>query len=283
MASYSPLKDSAASTSTSACSVVAPVILLTTATSRLPLLPRLRAAPLKPRKRKRKPPQIQKKAKQSSGLSTCRGLHWPSLCNFWGSKAQHVRSFHPNSLCVPLVSLLIFDSSLSFSALVNSGSTHCFIDPKLVQTHNLLTTAIKPIELILFDRTSNAIITQSVDLPVKFPTDESITFNFYVTPLDASCSMVLGYNWLTHYNPMIDWVLGRIIFHPQLLDQLIPTLTSTARAASLPSQKASVSEETPEPSVSILSISIIGADTLADVWKGESVAQKTSSRGSRLT
>ena len=74
--------------------------------------------------------------------------------------------------------------------------------------------------------------------------------------------MVLGYNWLTRYNPMIDWVLGRIIFRPQLLDQSISTPTSTARAASLPSQKASVSDETPEPSepsVSVPSISIIGA------------------------
>ena len=137
-----------------------------------------------------------------------------------------------------------------------------FYRSKIVQTHNLLTTAIKPIELKLFDGTSNAIITQSVDLPVNFPTDESITFNFYVTPLDPSCSVVLGYNWLTRYNLMIDWELGRIIFCPQLLDQSISTPTSTARAASLPSQKASLSEETPEPSepsVSILSISIIGA------------------------
>ena len=79
-----------------------------------------------------------------------------------------------------------------------------------------------------------------------------------MTPLDPTCSVVLGYNWLTRYNPMIDWVLGRIIFRPQLLDQSIPTPTSTARAASLP-QEPSVSDETSVPSDSVPSISIIGA------------------------
>ena len=31
--------------------------------------------------------------------------------------------------------------------------------------------------------------------------------------MEASCIAVLGHNWLTHYNPLIDWVLGRIKFY----------------------------------------------------------------------
>ena len=86
-----------------------------------------------------------------------------------------------------------------------------------------------------------------------------MTINFYVTPLDPSCSMVLGYNWLTRYNLMIDWVLGRITFRLQLLDPSSPFLTSSARAAKLLPQNPSTSDEAPKPSDSAPHISLIGA------------------------
>ena len=133
------------------------------------------------------------------------------------------------------------------------------MDTSFVQYYKLSAYPVDPIELKLFDGTSNSIITQSIALPVKFPSGEYMNVNFYVTPLDLSYSMVLGYDWLTHYNLLIDWVLGSIIFCPQLLDPSFLKLTASARAAKLPLQNSSISNETLKPPASTPSVALIGA------------------------
>ena len=66
---------------------------------------------------------------------------------------------------------------------------------------------------------------------------------------------------------MIDWVLGSITFRPQLLDPSYPTLTSSARAAKLPSQTPSVSTENTKPSGSVPQVSLISAATFVCACK----------------
>ena len=69
----------------------------------------------------------------------------------------------------------------------------------------------------LFDKTS--ILSSLSQSPCKFLTGGSMTtsIDFFVALLNSPCSVVLGCNWLIHYNPFIDWVLGSIIFLPVLI------------------------------------------------------------------
>ena len=99
--------------------------------------------------------------------------------------------------------------------------------------HNLLTHSIPLIELQLFDGTTNNTITGVVNLPLRFPMGTSMIVDFYITPLDSSAFMVLGHNWLTHYNPLIGWALDSVSFHSTGSDPPTRTQTTSAHASTL--------------------------------------------------
>jgi len=58
------------------------------------------------------------------------------------------------------------DSSDVLHTLIDSGSSHCFIDPSAVKSFSLHTSSIPPRPLALFDGTINSYVTETVELGI---------------------------------------------------------------------------------------------------------------------
>lgn len=135
----------------------------------------------------------------------------------------------PKSCILNLTSEILPDP---FRGLVDSGSSNCFIDSDFVKKNDLVTEPIDPIPIMLIDGTVNNHVSSVASLPVRFPSGEVLPIPFYVTPLESTCAVVLGHDWLLRYNPLIDWRLSSVTFRDSVKGETFPKSTYV-RAASL--------------------------------------------------
>ncbi|KAJ8507721.1 hypothetical protein ONZ45_g9939 [Pleurotus djamor] len=101
-------------------------------------------------------------------------------------------------------------------------------------------------QLTLFDGSSNSYITEAIDLESRFPSGDYMTITFFVTTLDLTCSVVLGHDFLTRFNPLIDWVTGQIQFRTPIRGSPAPTtlLTPSKTSPSNPEPRQSLPKPT---------------------------------------
>src|SRR6266446_3063771 len=134
-----------------------------------------------------------------------------------GSAAPVIRlnstSLSLNSFLLSLTSASVSEHARPFVALLDSGSSHCFVD-KLFAKKNKLSLSKLPstIPLRLFDGSTQNSVSHKTTIPLTFSTGETHRTEFYVTKLDKGYSIVLGYDWLVCHNPSIDWAETKVVF-----------------------------------------------------------------------
>src|SRR5260221_1201606 len=134
-----------------------------------------------------------------------------------GSAAPVIRlnstSLSPNSFLLSLTSASISEHACPFVALLDSGSSHCFVDELFAKKNKLsLSKLPSTIPLRLFDGSTWNSVSHKTTILLTFSTGETHQMEFYVTKLDKGYSIVLGYDWLVCHNPSINWAETKVVF-----------------------------------------------------------------------
>src|SRR5260370_29041838 len=100
-----------------------------------------------------------------------------------------------------------------FIALLDSGSSHCFVDKVFAKKNKLALSKLPSIiPLQLFDGSAQNSISPKTNISLTFSTCETHQTEFYITKLDKGYSVILGYDWLVRHNPSIDWAETKVVF-----------------------------------------------------------------------
>src|SRR6266481_9837405 len=133
--------------------------------------------------------------------------------NSTSSMALHTSSLSPNSFFLSLTSTSIHNPLQPFCALLDSGSSHSFVNEAFVMNNRLKFSYLpNPILLKMFDGSTPSNVSKKVWMPITFSTGEMHHLEFFITNLDENYSLALGYDWLAQHNLNIDWMETKITF-----------------------------------------------------------------------
>lgn len=110
------------------------------------------------------------------------------------------------------VSLFVRDRSIAVSALVDSGCERNLIDSSFVHQMAIDTVPLKnPLKVSALDgKALHSITHQTVPVNLLTSGNHHEIISFFVFPA-ASSAIILGFDWLEHHNPHIDWSERHIV------------------------------------------------------------------------
>jgi hypothetical protein len=153
------------------------------------------------------------------------------------------------ALLIPVISLHF--PNLSFPCMIDCGFSHCFVDSHYAKVNHFPIVSIPQMRLHLIDGSSPSYIMCATDISVWFPCRTTHQVRFLITKLDTKFPAVLGLDWLTLHNPLINWADSSVTFrdHPDTLP-VTTTQSVLANQEELPSNDDTSSElleDLPDP------------------------------------
>src|SRR5258708_19310292 len=104
----------------------------------------------------------------------------------------HSTSLSPNSFLLSLTSASISKHACPFVALLDSGSSHCFVDEVFAKKNKIALTKLpSTILLQLLDRSAWNSISHKTHIPLTFSTAKTPWMEFYITKLHTQYSLSL--------------------------------------------------------------------------------------------
>src|SRR5260370_7839923 len=116
-------------------------------------------------------------------------------------------SLSPNSFFLALTSRTACNPLQPFRALLDSGSSHSFVNEAFMLNNRLKTSyLLRAILLRMFNGSTTSTIDRTCHLPITFSTGESHMMDLFITKLDHEYSVVLDYNWHIQTHPSISYL-----------------------------------------------------------------------------
>ncbi|MBW0487302.1 hypothetical protein O181_027017 [Austropuccinia psidii MF-1] len=112
-----------------------------------------------------------------------------------------------------------------YSILIDSGVNNSFIAKQFVQKYSVTISELpEKIPLIILDSSESPslCVTHHTKYMVDLPSFPSFEWDLLVIDTPKGEDLILGFDFLNHFNPSIDWKQGLITFNDDQKDYYYP-------------------------------------------------------------